>query len=241
MISNILESRNITPYRLAKDTGIPYSTLSDIVSGKTDLKSVSAQVLYKLAKGLGMTMEELYEGQQSDTKLFLYNEGRVINICIRGKLFSYQGPKNLVGFRNVVSVRSDVVYTDCYFLSPEKRVYVEEDYIDLRDVMEGYTDLLAGSYTVQLGSPGESRSRFLLENALLVSDNMAILPADNGTGEVIIEVSNVRRNKDKMLLRLKDYAVMFSNMSPKMQKRAVDAAHRNQEIIAAEMKERMRA
>ena len=62
MLSSIIEQKNITPYRLAKDTGIAYSTLADIISGKTDIKCVSAQVLYKLAKGLGMSMEELYEG-----------------------------------------------------------------------------------------------------------------------------------------------------------------------------------
>lgn len=241
MLEQMLEKKNITPYRLSKDTGIPYSTLSDIVSGKTAIQSISAQVLYKLAKGLGMTMEEVYEGTGLSSELYLYNEGRLISIYMNGKHFSYQGPRNLVGFRNIVSVKSDVIYADCYFLNSKKRIYVEEDYIDLRDVMEGYTDMLAGSYTVLIGHPGESRARFLLENSLLVSDNMAIMPADNGTGEVIIEVSNIRRNKDKMLLRLKDYAVLFSNMSPQMQKRAVDTAHRNQEFIEAEMKERMRA
>lgn len=241
MLDQILESKKITPYRLSKDTGIPYSTLADIVSGKTSVKSLSAQVLYKLAKGLGMTMEELYEDTGSDNTMYLYNEGRSVHISFCGKHFMYLGPKNLVGFRNVVSVRSDVIYADCYFLDRDNTVYVEEDYIDLKDVMDGYTDLLSCDFTVLVGSPGESRTRYLLENSLLISDNMAFLPKDNGTGEVLIEVSNIRRNKDRMLLRLSDYAVLFSNMSKGMQKRAIDAADRNRELIEAEIEERMRA
>lgn len=51
----------MTKYRLAKQTGIPHATLSDICSGKTKLERCSAETVYKLAKTLGVTMELLAE------------------------------------------------------------------------------------------------------------------------------------------------------------------------------------
>ena len=55
----ILEKKKMSKYRLAKASGIPYSTLSDILNGKTELKKCSAETVYRLAKELGVSMEEL--------------------------------------------------------------------------------------------------------------------------------------------------------------------------------------
>ena len=60
-INDILQSKKISKYRLAKDSGVPYSTVADIVSGKTRLEKSSAEVVYKLAKALDVSMEELVE------------------------------------------------------------------------------------------------------------------------------------------------------------------------------------
>ena len=48
-------------YSLSKLSGVPWSTLSDICSGKTNLKRCNAQTLSKLSKVLEMTIEELME------------------------------------------------------------------------------------------------------------------------------------------------------------------------------------
>ena len=42
MLKDILNQKCISLYKAAKETGIPYSTLSDIVSGKTQMDSVAA-------------------------------------------------------------------------------------------------------------------------------------------------------------------------------------------------------
>ena len=58
-INKIIEQRQITKYRLAKESGVPHATLNDICSGKTNIGKCSAETLYKLAKVLDVSMESL--------------------------------------------------------------------------------------------------------------------------------------------------------------------------------------
>lgn len=60
-INEILSRHTMTKYRLAKDSGVPHTTIIDICSGKTKIEKCSAETLYKLAKTLGVSMEELFE------------------------------------------------------------------------------------------------------------------------------------------------------------------------------------
>lgn len=60
-INDILRENRMTKYRLAKNSGIPYTTLNDICSGKTDLLKCSAETVYKLSKELNLSMEALLE------------------------------------------------------------------------------------------------------------------------------------------------------------------------------------
>ena len=57
--ADILKAQNISVYRLSRDTGIPYSTLYDIVNGKTALYNVSFGDAGKIADALSLTLEEL--------------------------------------------------------------------------------------------------------------------------------------------------------------------------------------
>jgi plasmid maintenance system antidote protein VapI len=59
MLTEYMQKRNITKYRLSKDTGIPYTTLTDILSGKADIKKCSVETVYKLAKEFEVSMEDL--------------------------------------------------------------------------------------------------------------------------------------------------------------------------------------
>ena len=67
-------------------------------------------------------------------------------------MFSYIGPKNLIGFKNIVDNRNNVLYVDTYFKDECDRIYVEEDYIDLNDVFEGYDELLSSPYEVVISN-----------------------------------------------------------------------------------------
>ena len=58
-INKIIEQKQITKYRLAKESGVPHTTLNDICSGKTNIGKCSAETLYKIAKVLDVSMESL--------------------------------------------------------------------------------------------------------------------------------------------------------------------------------------
>lgn len=58
-INEIVASRNLSRYRLSKNSGIPYTTLTDILSGRARLEKCSAETVYRLSKVLDVTMEEL--------------------------------------------------------------------------------------------------------------------------------------------------------------------------------------
>lgn len=60
-VQKYLEKKNISRYRLSKTSGIPYTTITDICSGKAKLEKCSAETIYKLAKSFDISMEELLE------------------------------------------------------------------------------------------------------------------------------------------------------------------------------------
>ena len=60
-ISDVMAEKNITIYRLSKNSGIPYATINDICNNKVNLAKCNAETIYKLAKELDVSMEELLE------------------------------------------------------------------------------------------------------------------------------------------------------------------------------------
>lgn len=76
MINELLKNQNITKYRLAKDSGIPYTTISDICSGKAQIEKCSAETIYRISKVLNVPMESLIEDcfdKRIDFELFKSN------------------------------------------------------------------------------------------------------------------------------------------------------------------------
>lgn len=58
--SFLLEYEGMSMYECSKRSGIPYSTLSDIIKGKTPIEKVSSGHLHALAETLELTMDDLY-------------------------------------------------------------------------------------------------------------------------------------------------------------------------------------
>ena len=56
----------MTKYRLAKMSGVPYTTVNDICNGKTRIGKCSAETLYKLSQSLGVTMEQLMKSGDAE-------------------------------------------------------------------------------------------------------------------------------------------------------------------------------
>ena len=61
LINSIMAENNISVYRLSKSSGIPYATINDICNNKVNLAKCNAETIYKLAKELNVSMEELLE------------------------------------------------------------------------------------------------------------------------------------------------------------------------------------
>ena len=81
-ISEIINQKNLSKYRVAKRCGIPYMTLNDICNSKTRLEKCNAETVYKLAKELNVSMEELLEPYLSPRPAFdLFKS----NVCHRLK------------------------------------------------------------------------------------------------------------------------------------------------------------
>ncbi len=58
-LSSLLREKQLSVYQCAKESNVPYTTLLDIVKGKTRIEKCMAETLYKLAKTLDVSMEEL--------------------------------------------------------------------------------------------------------------------------------------------------------------------------------------
>lgn len=58
-IKELIEQKHLSKYRLSKESGIPYSTLTDIINEKVQLEKCTAETIYKLSQALGITMEAL--------------------------------------------------------------------------------------------------------------------------------------------------------------------------------------
>ena len=59
LLKDYVNEKDISLYRLSKDTSIPYSTLRDLYTNKTPLSKASGEVIYRIASALGVSMEEL--------------------------------------------------------------------------------------------------------------------------------------------------------------------------------------
>ena len=65
-INEILNNIGMTKYRLAKLSGVPNATLSELCSGKTNIEKCSGETLYKIAKVLNVSMESLLDERMSN-------------------------------------------------------------------------------------------------------------------------------------------------------------------------------
>ena len=65
---DLLINKNLTVYKLSKDSGVPKTTIFDISSGKSNILDCSGRNLLKLSKCLELSIEDLLNLEQE-----LYN------------------------------------------------------------------------------------------------------------------------------------------------------------------------
>ena len=102
-INEILDELKMTKYRLAKLSGIPNATLSELCSGKTSIEKCSGETLYKIAKVLNVSMESLIEERMTALE--------------RERSYEYGLPTylqhDLDAYKNALSENSSLI--DCYW------------------------------------------------------------------------------------------------------------------------------
>lgn len=64
----LLEEKKVTKAQLSRMSGLPYSTICDLVNGKTELSKSSVEVALKIAKSLGMTLDGLIHETATSAK-----------------------------------------------------------------------------------------------------------------------------------------------------------------------------
>ena len=66
LINEELKKQNMTKYRLSKESGVPQMTVNDICSGKAELEKCSAGTLYRIAKVLGVSVEDILQSDKTE-------------------------------------------------------------------------------------------------------------------------------------------------------------------------------
>jgi len=77
-LNDLLQQKNMTKYKLSKISGVPFTTVSEITTGKTKIKNCTGETLYRLAKALAVTVEDLLADSMEYRQSF---ETYKSNIC----------------------------------------------------------------------------------------------------------------------------------------------------------------
>ena len=136
-LNQILTYNHISKYRLSKNSGVPYMTINDICSGKTNLAECNAKTIYRIAKELRVSMEELLEPYLQTRAAFdLFKS----NICHKLKeMGDIPFLIDTLESDDISTYYQRQWYPDCLYLlamvdyiSRENNIPICEDYNDLR-------------------------------------------------------------------------------------------------------------
>jgi transcriptional regulator with XRE-family HTH domain len=83
IINDRLAELDLSKYRLSKASGVPQATINDICNGKADLDKCSAGTLYRIAKVLGVSIEDILDSDKTEYRSSF--EIFKSNICHRVK------------------------------------------------------------------------------------------------------------------------------------------------------------
>lgn len=81
IVNDLLEKKNMSRYRLSKESGVAMTTITDICSGKATLDKCAVGTLYKIAKTLGVTVDFILENNADKVDYRCSFETFKSNIC----------------------------------------------------------------------------------------------------------------------------------------------------------------
>ena len=105
-LSEVLTQKDITMYRLSKESKVPYTTINDICANRVRIEKCSAETIYRISKVLDVTMESLvsdelevrndFETFKSNVCHYIHDMGDVdfiIEVLERGLIREYYNRK----------------------------------------------------------------------------------------------------------------------------------------------------
>ena len=119
-------------YSLAKESGIPYSTLNDLSNGKVNIDACKVSVLKNIATALGLSLNEAYDICGLEPLAIETSYGIKTNVSVKNKSyfcdFEYNGAP--------VEIELCKVNEDTKFYINEIAKWRTEDYIRDRRMEE---------------------------------------------------------------------------------------------------------
>lgn len=139
-LNQLLEYRNMSQYRLAKLSGVPQSTLSDISSNKTDMSKCEAFTLYKIAKALGITVEDIFIKEidlvdHQDFEVYKSNVCHLYKSLGYEKFLSEMYTNELIDsyYENKQFAKAFYLLGFCDYVSRINKVNINHSYDDIRN------------------------------------------------------------------------------------------------------------
>lgn len=94
MLSVLLSEKNISLYRLEKESRVCHATLSDLYNERTDIEKCSSLLVHRIAKAMDISMDDLYDFlSYQDLSLITYSDSFDLfksNICHELKELQYK-------------------------------------------------------------------------------------------------------------------------------------------------------
>lgn len=87
MLREYLSSKELSIYRLSKDSKVPYSTVNDLVNYKLPVENMRSGQLRALADTLELTMNELYDLCQTDYSIYSEKFNIIGHVLVKHKTY----------------------------------------------------------------------------------------------------------------------------------------------------------
>lgn len=133
MLKDYLKTHHITVKSLSVETDIPYSTLNDIVNGKTEIDRVSFGTVRKISGALAITIDEL-----ADMCAGPYPVSSEYKVIIRNKKYYLRYNNEEIFLFKVNRINSDYISfaVDAYLDEERKKQEVEDKWMDYISLCE---------------------------------------------------------------------------------------------------------
>jgi len=118
-INQLLTNKNMSKYRLSKLTSIPYSTLNDIVSKKTDIMNCSVSTVYKIAQALDVSIEILINTNSNSINLSIQPDFEAFRSNVK-QAINDNNPYNFIKYvhkeNSIRKLYDEDFYSEAFYL-----------------------------------------------------------------------------------------------------------------------------